>query len=59
MCASIGQLSSTLWFAEFLKCVTESYAPYHVLMLSPSAIKSIQPALNEAFVAFSEDIMTD
>ncbi len=30
-CALIGQLSSALWLAEYLKLVTECYAPYHVV----------------------------
>ncbi len=57
----IGQLSGALWLAEYLNRVTE--------ILRPSAYcdaqswwddtKTIKPIINEAFVASSEDIITD
>ncbi len=54
-CALIGQLSSALWLAKYLKRETE--------MLRPSPYcdetKTIKPIINEAFVASSEDIITD
>ncbi len=60
-CALIGQLSSVLWFAEYLKCVMEILRP------SPNCdavsrraeTKTIKPIVNEAFVASSGDIITD
>ncbi len=55
-CALIGQLSSALWLAEYLKREME--------MLRPSPYwrddkKTIKPTRNEAFVASSGDIITD
>ncbi len=35
--ALIGQLSSALWLAEYLKRVTECYAPYRNVMPCPGA----------------------
>ncbi len=59
--ALIGQLSSALWLAEYLKCEMEILPP----SLSCDAVsqrddtKTIKPIINEAFVAFSEDLITD
>ncbi len=54
----IGQLSSALWLAEYLKRVTEMLRP---LPCCDAVLcdKTIKPTINEAFVAFSEDIITD
>ncbi len=60
-CALIGQLSSALWLAEYLKRVTEMLrpSPYCDAVSRRDETKTIKPTINEAFVAFSEDIITD
>ncbi len=60
-CALIGQLSSVLWLAEYLKRVTEILRPlpYCDAVSRRDETKTIKPIINEAFVAFSEDIITD
>ncbi len=60
-CALIGQLSSALWLAEYLKCVTEMLRPLPCcdVVSRRDETKTIKPIINEAFVAFSEDIITD
>ncbi len=53
---------SALWLAEYLKRVMEMLLPYHVVCYTVSRhdeTKTIKPTINEAFVAFSEDIITD
>ncbi len=57
-CALIGQLSSALWLAEYLKRVTEMLRPLPCCdaVSRRDEIKTIKPTINEAFVAFSEDI---
>ncbi len=59
--ALIGQLSSALWLAEYLKRVTEMLHPLPCCdaMSRCDKTKTIKPTINEAFVAFSEDILTD
>ncbi len=54
-CALIGQLS------EYLKCVTEMlrHSPCCHAVSWRDETKIIKPIINEAFVAFSEDIITD
>ncbi len=56
--ALIGQLSSALWLAEYLKRVTEILCP---LPYCDAVFwrKKIKPIINEAFVASSGDIITD
>ncbi len=60
-CALIGQLSSVLWLAEYLKRETEMLRPYHIVMPCPGATrqKTIKPIINEACVASSGDINND
>ncbi len=60
-CAQIGQLSSALWLAEYLKRVTEMLRPLPCCdaVSQHDETKTIKPTINEAFVAFSEDIITD
>ncbi len=60
-CALIGQLSSALWLAEYLKCVMEMLRPlpHCDAMSRRDDTKTIKPIINEEFVAFSEDIITD
>ncbi len=68
-CALIGQLSSALWLAEYLKRVTEMLHPlpycdavswpFYSLWSRCDETKTIKPTINKAFVAFSGDIMTD
>ncbi len=60
-CALIGQLSSALWLAEYLKRVTEMLHPLPCCdaVSRRDETKTIKPTINEAFVAFSEDIITD
>ncbi len=60
-CALIGQLSSALWLAEYLKRVTEMLRPppYCDAVSRRDEIKTIKPIIIEAFVAFSEDIITN
>ncbi len=67
-CALIGQLSGVLCLAKYLKRVTEIICPFpccdavswpfYSLWSQCDETKTIKPAINEAFVAFSEDIMT-
>ncbi len=67
--ALIGQLSGALWLAEYLKRVTEMLRPFpccdamsrpfYSLWSRRNETKTIKPAINKTFVAFSEDIMTD
>ncbi len=60
-CALICQLSSALWFAEYLKRVMEMLR--HLQCCDDVSwhdeTKTIKPTINEAFVAFSENIITD
>ncbi len=68
-CALIGQLSSVLWLAEYLKHETEMFRPlpccdavsrsFYSQWSWCDETKTIKPAINEAFVAFSEDIIAD
>ncbi len=60
-CALIGQLSSALWLAEYLKRETEMLHPfpYCDAMSWRDDTKTIKPIINEAFVASSGDIITD
>ncbi len=68
-CALIGQLSGALWLAEYLKHVTEMLHPFpccdavswpfYSLWSRRDETKTINLTINEAFVAFSVDIMTD
>ncbi len=59
--ALIGQLSSALWLAEYLKRVMEMLCPlpYCDGVSRRNDTKTIKPIINEAFVAFSADIITD
>ncbi len=59
--ALIGQLSSALWLAEYLKRVTEMLRPlpYCDAVSRRDDTKTIKPIINEAFVASSGDIITD
>ncbi len=60
-CALIGQLSSALWLAEYLNSVMEMLRPLPCCdaVSRCDETKTIKPTINEAFVAFSEDIITD
>ncbi len=60
-CALIGQLSSALWLAEYLKRETEMLrpSPYCDAVSRRDDTKTIKPIINEAFVASSGDIITD
>ncbi len=60
-CALIGQLSSALWLAEYLKRVTEMLRPLPCCdaVSRRNETTTIKPTINEAFVAFSDDIITD
>ncbi len=60
-CALIGQLSSALWLAEYLKREMEMLRPlpYCDAMSRRDDTKTIKPIINEAFVASSGDIITD
>ncbi len=60
-CALIGQLSSALWFAKYLKHVTEMLRPlpYCDAVSRRDETKTIKPIINEGFVASSGDIITD
>ncbi len=60
-CALIGQLSSALWLAEYLKCETEMLRPslYCDAVSRRDDTKTIKLIINEAFVASSGDIITD
>ncbi len=57
-CALIGQLSSALWLAEYLKRETEIWRslPYCDAVSRRNESKTIKSIINEASVAFSEDI---
>ncbi len=59
--ALIGQLSSALWLAEYLKHETEMLRPlpYCDAVSRRDDTKTIKPIINEAFVASSGDIITD
>ncbi len=59
--ALIGQLSSALWLAEYLKRVMEMLCPlpYCDGVSRRNDTKTIKPIINEAFVASSADIITD
>ncbi len=59
--ALIGQLSSALWLAEYLKCVMEMLCPlpYCDAVSRRDETKTMKPIINEAFVASSGDIITD
>ncbi len=59
--ALIGQLSSALWLAEYLKRVTEMLrpSPYCDGVSRRDETKTIKPVKNKAFVASSGDIITD
>ncbi len=61
VCALIGQLSSALWLAKYLKRMTEilSSLPCYDGESQCDETKTIKPTINEAFNAFSEDIITD
>ncbi len=56
--ALIGQLSSALWLAEYLKRETEMLRPlpYCDAVSRRDETKTIKPIINEAFVASSGDI---
>ena len=60
-CVLIGQLSSALWLAKYLKLVTEMLCslPYCDAMSQCDETKATKPIINEAFVASSGDIITD
>ncbi len=60
-CALIGQLSSALWLAEYLKRETKMLrpSPYCDALSRRDETKTIKPIINEAFVASSGDIITD
>ncbi len=59
--ALIGQLSSALWLAEYLKREMEMLRPslYCDGVSWRDETKTIKPIINEAFVASSGDIITD
>ncbi len=59
--ALIGQLSSVLWLAEYLKREPEMLRPlpYCDAVSRRDDTKTIKPIINEAFVASSGDIITD
>ncbi len=59
--ALIGQLSSALWLAEYLKRETEMLRPLPCsdAVSRHDDTKTIKPIINEAFVASSGDIITD
>ncbi len=60
-CALIGQLSSALWLAKYLKRVMEMLRPLPCCdaVSWRDDTKTIKPIINEAFVASSGDIITD
>ncbi len=60
-CALIGQLSSALWLAKFLKRETEMLRPlpYCDAVSRCDDTKTIKPIISEAFVASSGDLITD
>ncbi len=59
-CAMIGQIYSALWLAEYLKRVMEMLCPLPCCdaVSRRDETKTIKPTIHEAFVAFSEDIIT-
>ncbi len=59
--ALIGQLSSALWLARYLKREMEMLRPsaYCDAVSRLDETKTIKPIINEAFVASSGDIFTD
>ncbi len=59
--ALIGQLSSVLWLAEYLKREMEMLrpSPYCDAVSRRDNTKTIKPIINEAFVASSGDIIID
>ncbi len=59
--ALIGQLSSALWLAEYLKHETEMlcHLPYCDAVSWHDDTKTVKPIINEVFVASSGDIITD
>ncbi len=59
--ALIGQLSGALWLAEYLKRVMEMLRPllYCDAVSRRVETKAVKPTINKAFVAFSENIITD
>ncbi len=59
--ALIGQLSSALWLAEYLKHETEMlcHFPYCDAVSWHDDTKTVKPIINEVFVASSGDIITD
>ncbi len=59
--ALIGQISSALWLAEYIKRVTEILRPFPCCdaVSRRDDIKTIKPIINEVFVVFSEDIIID
>ncbi len=60
-CTLIGQLSSALWLAKYLKRVAEllHLLPCCEAVSRGDDTKTIKPIINEAFVASSGDIITD
>ncbi len=58
---SVGQLSSALWLAEYLKRETETLRPlpWCDAVSRRDETKTIKPIINEVFVASSGDIITD
>ncbi len=58
--AVIGQISSALWLDEYLECETEMLrpSPYCDAVSQRDETKTINPIINEAFVASSGDIIT-
>ncbi len=59
--ALIGQLSSALWLAKYLKRETEMLrpSPYCDAVSRRDDTKTIKPIINEAFVASNGDIITN
>ncbi len=60
-CALIGQESSALWLAEYLKRETEMLhpSPYCDAVSRRDETKTLKPIINEAFDVSSGDIITD
>ncbi len=60
-CALIGQLSSALWLAEYLKHEMDMLhpSPHCDAVCRRDDTKTIKPIINEALVASSGDIITD
>ncbi len=59
--ALIGQLSSALWLAEYLKRETEMLRPllYCDAVVRRDDTQTIKSIINKAFIASSGDIITD